>query len=52
MCEHQHTELYEDQACLTTESGPEFVIEGHTYCLDCGAEVETPIFDFVYQEEL
>jgi hypothetical protein len=52
MCEHQHTELYEDERYFEAERGPEFVIEGHTYCLDCGAEVETPIFDFVYQEEL
>jgi hypothetical protein len=47
MCQHERTDVFERSFFTRSEDGPEFVTESHTYCLDCGAEVEPPALEFV-----
>jgi hypothetical protein len=44
-CQHEHTEVFEYDRTWQGEAGIEYEVMSYTYCLDCGAEIETPTCD-------
>lgn len=50
MCDHTRTEVTEFENVITTAGGPEYDITSYTCCLDCGAEVEAPVMEWLARD--